>query len=76
LGGEDKAVGWIKKEKKITADIAVRDWKVPEEDSGLLGLGLKITTGTLKALGLPDLAEQAKLQKLDGLLSVWHPSLQ
>jgi hypothetical protein len=54
----------------------VRDWKVPEEDSGLLGLGLKITTGTLKALGLPDLAEQAKLQKLDGLLSVWHPSLQ
>jgi protease-4 len=75
LGGEDKAVDWIKKEKKITADIAVHDWKVPEEDSGLLGLGLKITAGTLKALGLPDLAEQAKLQKLDGLLSVWHPSL-
>jgi protease-4 len=76
LGGEDKAVDWIKKEKKITADIVVHDWKVPEEDSGLLGLGLKITTGALKALGLPDLAEQAKLQKLDGLLSVWHPSLQ
>jgi protease-4 len=76
LGGEDKAVDWIKKEKKLSGDIAVRDWKVENEDAGLLGLGLKITSGVFKALGLPDLAEQAKLQKLDGLLSVWHPSLQ
>src|SRR5262245_2711624 len=76
LGGEDKAVDWIKKEKKLSGDIAVRDWKAKGEDSGFLGLGLKITSGALQALGLPDLAEQAKLQKLDGLLSVWHPSLQ
>lgn len=76
LGGEDKAVDWIKREKKLPDDITVADWKVESEDSGLLGLGLKITSGALKALGLPDLAEQAKLQKLDGLLSVWHPSLQ
>ncbi|WP_119388716.1 signal peptide peptidase SppA [Taklimakanibacter lacteus] len=76
LGGEDKAVDWIKKEKKLPADIAVKDWAVPPEDSGLLGLGLKITSGALKAMGLPDLAQQAQLQKLDGLVSVWHPSLQ
>jgi protease-4 len=76
LGGEDKAVDWIKKEKKLSGDIAVRDWKVKSEGVGLLGLGLRITSGALEALGLPDLAEQAKLQKLDGLLSVWHPSLQ
>ena len=76
IGGEDKAVDWIKKEKKLSGDIAVKDWKVKSEDDGLLGLGLKITSSTLKALGLPDLAEQAKLQKLDGLLSVWHPSLE
>jgi protease-4 len=76
LGGEEKAVDWIKKEKKLAKDIAVKDWEVPSEDSGLFGLGLRITSGALKALGLPDLAEQAKLQKLDGLLSVWHPSLQ
>jgi protease IV len=76
IGGEDKAVDWIKKEKKLSGNIAVRDWKVKSEDDGLLGLGLKITSGALKALGLPDLAEQAKIQKLDGLLSVWHPSLQ
>jgi protease-4 len=76
IGGEDKAVDWIKKEKNLSGDIAVKDWKVKSEDDGLLGLGLKITSGALKALGLPDLAEQAKLQKLDGLLSVWHPSLE
>lgn len=76
LGGEDKAVDWIKKEKKLPADIMVKDWAVPPEDSGLLGLGLKITSGALKAMGLPDLAQQAQMQKLDGLVSVWHPSLQ
>lgn len=76
IGGEDKAVDWIKKQKKLSGDIAVRDWKTKGEDEGLLGLGLKITSGALKALGLPDLVEQAKFQKLDGLLSVWHPSLQ
>ena len=76
LGGEDKAVDWIKKEKKLSADIAVKDWEAPEEDRGLFGWGLKITSGALKALGLPDLAEQAQMGKLDGLVSVWHPSLQ
>jgi protease-4 len=76
LGGEEKAVDWIKKEKKLPADIEVKDWAVPPEDTGLLGLGLKITSGALKAMGLPDLAQQAQMQKLDGLLSVWHPSLQ
>lgn len=76
LGGEEKAVDWLKKEKQLPDDITVKDWEVKSEDSGLFGLGLRITSGALKALGLPDLAETAKLQKLDGLLSVWHPSLQ
>lgn len=76
LGGEDKAVDWIRREKKLSADIAVQDWEVPAEDRGMLGLGLKITSGALKALGLPDLAEQAQMGKLDGLVSVWHPSFQ
>lgn len=76
LGGEEKAVDWIKKEKKLPADIEVKDWAVPPEDTGLLGLGLKITSGALKSMGLPDLAQQAQMQKLDGLVSVWHPSLQ
>jgi protease IV len=76
LGGEDKAVDWIKREKKLSADIAVKDWEAPDEDKGMFGWGLKITSGALKALGLPDLAQQAQMGKLDGLVSVWHPSLQ
>lgn len=76
LGGEDKAIDWIKREKKLPDSITVKDWAVPAEDKGLFGLGLKVTSGALKALGLPDLAKQAQLQKLDGLVSVWHPSLQ
>jgi protease IV len=76
LGGEEKAVDWIKKEKKLSADIAVKDWEAPAEDRGIFGWGLKITSVALKALGLPDLAEQMQMGKLDGLVSVWHPSLQ
>jgi protease-4 len=76
LGGEEKAVDWIKKEKKLSADIAVKDWEAPAEDRGIFGWGLKITSVALKALGLPDLAEQVQMGKLDGLVSVWHPSLQ
>jgi protease-4 len=76
LGGEEKAVAWIKKEKKLSEGIEVKDWALPSEDKGLFGLGLRITSGALKAMGLPDLAKQAQLQKLDGLVSVWHPSLQ
>lgn len=76
LGGEDKAIGWIKREKKLSDSITVKEWAVPTEDKGLFGLGLRITSGALKALGLPDLAKQAQLQKLDGLVSVWHPSFQ
>lgn len=76
LGGEEKAVEWMKKEKKLPEDIAIEDWKVPAEDRGLLGLGLKITSGVLTGMGLPDLTKEAQFQKLDGLLSVWHPSLQ
>jgi protease-4 len=74
LGGEEKAIAWIKKEKKLSEGIEIKDWAVPSEDKGLFGLGLRITSGALKAMGLPDLAKQAQLQKLDGLVSVWHPS--
>lgn len=76
LGGEEKAIAWMKKEKKLSEGIEVKDWALPSEDKGLFGLGLRITSGALKAMGLPDLAKQAQLQKLDGLVSVWHPSFQ
>jgi protease-4 len=32
LGGEEKAVDWIKKEKKLPDDIAVKDWEVASDE--------------------------------------------
>ena len=74
LGGEDKAVDWIKKEKNLPAGIEVLDWNVrPMTD--VSGLGFRIASVLLNAAGLGNLVEEARIQKLDGLLSVWHPPL-
>jgi protease-4 len=73
LGGEEKAVDWIKKEKGLSAGIEVIDWGAkPMTDP--TGLGFRIASGLLRSVGLGGLAEEARIQKLDGLLSVWHPS--
>jgi protease IV len=74
LGGEDKAVDWIKKEKGLPSGIEVLDWDAkPMTDP--TGLGFRIASNLLKSVGLGGLAEEVRIQKLDGLLSVWHPSL-
>ena len=74
LGGEDKAVDWIKKEKSLPAGIEVLDWKVkPMTD--VSGLGFRIASALLNMAGLGNLVEEARIQKLDGLLSVWHAPL-
>src|SRR5205814_19124 len=68
LGGEDKAVDWIKKEKGLPAGIEVLDWNVrPMTD--VTGLGFRIASAVLDSLGLGNMAEAARMQKLDGLLS-------
>jgi protease-4 len=74
LGGEDKAVDWIKREKNLDSGIEVIDW-TPKSHSELGGLGFRIAAGVLGALGLDDIVSSARVQKLDGLVSVWHPSL-
>jgi hypothetical protein len=38
------------------------------------GLGFRIMSKLLGAIGLPNLIEEARMRKLDGLVSVWHPS--
>jgi len=67
LGGQDEAVAWLVKSKKISADLKVREIKAePEIDSlfkklaGMVGANIfgKSMVG------------------LDGLVSIWHPSLQ
>jgi protease-4 len=74
LGGEDKAIDWIKKEKNLPPGIDVLDWDVKPMTSPT-GLGFRIAADVLNALGLGNIVVEARIQKLDGLLSVWHPQL-
>jgi protease-4 len=75
LGGEDKAVDWLKKEKNLDSAIKVVDWE-PKSSLERSGLGLRILSTVLETLGLPGLRQEAEMRQLDGLVSVWHPSLR
>ena len=73
LGGEDKAVDWLKTEKNLADSIKVVDWE-PKSNLDRTGFGLKILSAALEAVGLPGLRQEAEIRQLDGLVSVWHPS--
>ena len=75
IGGESKAVEWLRQERKIDKKLEILDWKQQEiETYGLLSYigsrfmqNLGISTNIFnKNLGLDRL-------QLDGLVSVWHP---
>lgn len=77
IGGEEEALAWLDKSKKIS-DLSVIDWKPKRPaDWGLLG-GLDRTAGGLAGSPANEvvqrLLEDTGLDrlKLDGLLSVWQ----
>jgi protease IV len=74
LGGEENAVAWLEKEKKVTADLKIVDW-APRNFQDATGLGFSVTDLALRALGLEALRGTAERAKLDGLLVLWHPAL-
>ncbi|MBM3608845.1 MAG: signal peptide peptidase SppA [Alphaproteobacteria bacterium] len=73
LGGERAAIAWLEKEKKIPANLRIRDLRRP---SGLSALSMASLAkmagfdGLSRALGAGQQAAQAHL--LDGLVAVWH----
>ncbi len=77
LGGEREAIDWLQKEKNVTKDLPVRDWK---QDRALERLGiLSFSARAAEALGLGGLsvaldhaAAGAQERMLDGLLSIWQ----
>lgn len=75
IGGEEKAVDWLVKDKKIGADLEVVEWEASDDDSST-GLGFSAVKQVLRALGLGSLAGRANGVELDGLLALWHPALQ
>jgi protease IV len=77
IGGEEAAIAWLEKEKKIEAKLPVHNWTRPLP-SQFAGLGFN--AGWLShALGIETAALEAKetisKAKLDGLLVLWHPNL-
>jgi protease-4 len=73
LGGEEKAVDWLVKEKKLAANLPIEDWK-PRPPSGRTGLGFDTAGVVLRALGLQGLENAVARAQLDGLLVLWHPA--
>ncbi|WP_181700814.1 signal peptide peptidase SppA [Chthonobacter albigriseus] len=73
IGGETEAVAWLEKERGVTADLPVEDWK-PRSATDRLGLGSRAVLAAGRAVGL-DLSFLVTVPTLDGLVSVWHPQL-
>ncbi|MFT3988916.1 signal peptide peptidase SppA [Aestuariivirga sp.] len=74
LGGEEKAIDWLKTEKKIADGTPVLDWSA-KSNSESSGLGFSIANGVIRALGFEGFRERAESARLDGLLVLWHPDL-
>ncbi|HRY07953.1 MAG TPA: signal peptide peptidase SppA [Hyphomicrobiaceae bacterium] len=80
IGGEDEVRSWLKEKHKISKDLKIVD-KKPEKDSKLSWLSL--SSGSIREIaaeivsGASDAmsgGEASRLLRLDGLVSVWHPS--
>lgn len=67
LGGEREALEWLETEKKLDAKLPVFDWE-PEEDVDDWISSLKQSAG--------NIIFGALHQRLDGLKSIWQPTLK
>ena len=81
LGNEQTALEWLEKERGISAQTPVRDWKLNPRFSDLSFIHLAAVS-VLDALGLDAWARRIEgsaayraLERLnlDGLLALWHP---
>jgi protease IV len=82
IGDERAAREWLAKNKDVSTDLRVRDWR-----AGQLGTEfswLETATGLARVAGLPLLGSllgsealhnAAARVQLDGLLALWHPSM-
>ena len=77
IGDEKAAMSWLRKERKVSSDLKIVDWKPETESSGLFGwlfqsLAASIGISAEQILGLAG--QISATLKLDGLVSVWHPA--
>jgi protease-4 len=84
IGGEEEARAWLAAKKDVPATLPIRDWKAEEGGLSELGLARGAMAMLADAAGLPGFAAQIRsrnsssvdLHALDGLLAIWHPSVQ
>ena len=77
LGGEREAIQWLEREKGVTKDLPVRDWR---RQSTTRGISLFGAAGSLAGLAgfdhIAGLLHKAELAQealvLDGLLAIWQ----
>lgn len=78
LGGESKALDWLKEKHKIDVNLPIKDWEPARKDEfGFLG----IRSGISKLLGwstdpiLELIKNTPALERLrlDGMISIWQP---
>ncbi len=81
IGGEEVAVKWLVKEKKISSKLKITTWTAPSA-SEKVGISLSIFSDFFSAVGLKGIAGDLESafdrnqQRLDGLLAVWQPALR
>jgi protease-4 len=82
IGDEKTAIAWLAREKKVNAELPVRDYALHGRFSDLPFLHAVAATA-LDALGLATLArsvegwgamQAVERLNLDGLLALWHPA--
>ena len=84
IGGEAQAREWLAANRDVSKDLPIRDWKPEDGGFGGFGLAQEAAAGLAEAAGFPAFAARIRargastldLHALDGLLAIWHPSLQ
>lgn len=81
IGGEEVAIAWLEKDRKVAAGLPVEDWEVKRR-SGLLSLASSVgeslasgvTDGLFRSFGIAvdSAAFSSAGQRVDGLQSLWH----
>ena len=76
IGGEEKAMDWLVKDKKIGEQLEVVDWSVSDNSSSGPRPRLERRQAGAPRAGLGSFIGQASGVELDGLVVLWHPALQ
>jgi len=80
LGGEDDAVKWLERERKIAKGLPVLDWTEEDKSNGGLwgaSLNFLVRSAGFNASVIDALLSSSRAinsVQLDGLISLWHPS--